>query len=173
MSLTPRQERFCEEYVVDLNGTQAAIRAGYAESGAGVEAARLLKNANVIDHINELKTGVRRIREIRADRILNTLETIAYGDVAAFFDEEGHLLPRSEWPEGAHLLVAGIEFKTVQLGEGAVEHIAKIKLVDRLKALNMLAQHKALLVSRIEVTMKDDMADWIAKSRAEIADESA
>lgn len=173
MSLTPRQERFCEEYVVDLNGTQAAIRAGYAESGAYTEANRLLKNADVVDYINELKTGVRRVREIRADRILNTLETIAYGDVSAFFNEDGELLPRSEWPEGAHLLVAGIEFKTVQLGEGAVEHIAKIKLVDRLKALNMLAQHKALLTQKIEVTMNDDMMDWISKARGEIADESA
>lgn len=173
MSLTPRQERFCEEYVVDLNGMQAAIRAGYAVNSANEQASRLLTNANIRDYIEELQTGRRRVREIRADRILDTLETIAYGDVSAFFGEDGELLPRSEWPEGAHLLVAGIEFKTVQLGEGAVEHIAKIKLVDRLKALNMLAQHKALLVSRVEISMSDDMMDWISKARAEIADESA
>lgn len=173
MSLTPRQERFCEEYVVDLNGTQAAIRAGYAESGAAVEGSRLLRNANVIDHIRELQTGIRRQREIRADRILDTLETIAYGDVSAFFDEDGRLLPRSEWPDGAHLLVAGIEFNTVQLGEGMVEHIAKIKLVDRLKALNMLAQHKALLVSRVEVTVTDDLLDRLSRARGGEDGESA
>lgn len=173
MSITPRQERFCEEYVVDLNGTQAAIRAGYAEKGAHTEAGRMLRNAAVRNYIEELQTGRRRVREIRADRILDTLEAIAYGDVSCFFDEDGELLPRSEWPDDAHLLVAGIEFNTVQKGEGAVEHVAKIKLVDRLKALNLLAQHKGLLVQRIEVTMKDDMAAWIAKNRAEIADESA
>lgn len=173
MSLTPRQERFCEEYVVDLNGTQAAIRAGYAESGARSEASRMLTNPNVRDYIAELQSGKRRVREIRADRILDTLETIAYGDVSAFFGEDGELLPRSEWPEGAHLLVAGIEFKTVQLGEGAVEHIAKIKLVDRLKALNMLAQHKALLVSRVEITMNDDIAARLERMKREADGDSA
>lgn len=173
MSLTPRQERFCEEYVVDLNGTQAAIRAGYAESGAAVESVRLLRNANVRDYIEELQTGRRRVREIRADRILNTLEAIAYGDVSVFFDSDGCLLPRSEWPEDAHLLVAGIEFNTVQLGEGAVEHVSKIKLVDRLKAMNMLAQHKALLVSRVEVTVTDDLLDRLSRARGGEDGESA
>lgn len=166
MSLTPRQARFCEEYVVDLNGTQAAIRAGYAESGARSEASRMLTNPNVRDYIEELQSGKRRVREVRADRILDTLEAIAYGDVSAFFDEDGELLPRKEWPEGAHLLVAGIEFKTVQLGEGAVEHIAKIKLVDRLKALNLLAQHKALLTQKIEITADDDLVERIARARS-------
>lgn len=173
MSLTPRQERFCEEYVVDLNGMQAAIRAGYAVNSANEQASRLLTNANIRDYIEELQTGRRKVREIRADRILDTLETIAYGDVSAFFDDDGELLPRKDWPEGAHLLVAGIEFKTVQLGEGAVEHIAKIKLVDRLKALNMLAQHKALLVSRVEITMNDDIAARLERMKREADGDSA
>jgi phage terminase small subunit len=173
MSITPRQERFCEEYVVDLNGTQAAIRAGYAASTANEQASRMLANHNIRDYIEELQTGRRKVREIRADRILNTLETIAYGDVSVFFDEDGDLLPRSEWPEGAHLLVAGIEFKTVQLGEGAVEHIAKIKLVDRLKAMHMLAQHKALLTQKIEITADDDLVDRIARARSRLNGDSA
>lgn len=173
MSITPRQERFCEEYVVDLNGTQAAIRAGYAVNSADVEAARLLGKASVRDCIAELQTGRRRVREIRADRILDTLEAIAYGDVSCFFDEDGDLLPRSEWPEDAHLLVAGIEFNTVEKGEGAVEHVAKIKLVDRLKALNMLAQHKALLTQKIEITADDDLVDRIARARSRLNGDSA
>jgi phage terminase small subunit len=173
MSITPRQERFCEEYVVDLNATQAAIRAGYAESGAAVEASRFLRNPNIRDYIEELQTGRRRVREIRADRILNTLETIAYGDVSVFYGEDGELLPRSEWPEGAHLLVAGIEFQTVEKGEGMVTHIAKIKLVDRLKALNMLAQHKALLTQKIEITADDDLVDRIARARSRLNGDSA
>lgn len=173
MSITPRQERFCEEYVVDLNGTQAAIRAGYAERGAYNESNRLLRNAEVREYIEELQTGRRKVREIRADRILNALEAIAYGDVSVFFDESGDLLPRSEWPDGAHLLVAGIEFKTVQLGEGAVEHVAKIKLVDRLKAMHLLAQHKALLTQKIEVSMSDDLVDRIARARSRANGDSA
>jgi phage terminase small subunit len=47
MALTPKRQRFVEEYLVDLKATQAAIRAGFAPSGASVEGARLLRNAKV------------------------------------------------------------------------------------------------------------------------------
>jgi len=45
MALTPKRQRFVDEYLIDMNGTKAAIRAGFAESGARIEATRLLANA--------------------------------------------------------------------------------------------------------------------------------
>ena len=69
--LTAKQEMFCREYLIDLNGTQAAIRAGYAESGAKVEASRLLTNANVIEYIAELKAPREQKLEINAEWVLN------------------------------------------------------------------------------------------------------
>jgi|EndMetStandDraft_5_1072996.scaffolds.fasta_scaffold07512_2 phage terminase small subunit len=65
--LTRRQQKFIEEYLVDLNGTQAAIRAGYAESGAATEAYRLLRNAEIaaaIDATMAASPGVTRTRII-------------------------------------------------------------------------------------------------------------
>ncbi len=53
--LTDKQKRFCEEYIIDLNGAQSAIRAGYAEGSARVEASRLLSNDNIQDYISELQ----------------------------------------------------------------------------------------------------------------------
>src|SRR4051794_28830268 len=52
VKLTARQTRFVQEYLVDLNGTQAAIRAGYSRGSAAVEASRLLRNAKVFDAIS-------------------------------------------------------------------------------------------------------------------------
>lgn len=56
MELKPKQhERFCQEYVVDYNGTQAAIRAGYKEKSARQQASRLLTNANILARVHELQ----------------------------------------------------------------------------------------------------------------------
>lgn len=56
MALNEKQKRFCEEYVVDLNATQAAIRAGYSEDTADVQGSRLLGNVNVQSYISEMQS---------------------------------------------------------------------------------------------------------------------
>ena len=53
--LSARRERFCVEYIKDYIGTRAAIRAGYSEKGASVEASRLLRNASVLRRVKELE----------------------------------------------------------------------------------------------------------------------
>lgn len=53
--LTDKQKRFCEEYIIDLNGAQSAIRAGYAEASARVEGSRLLSNDNIQEYISQLQ----------------------------------------------------------------------------------------------------------------------
>ena len=55
--LTDKREAFCQEYLVDLNGTQAAIRAGYSEKTANEQAARLLANVSVQQRVAELKAS--------------------------------------------------------------------------------------------------------------------
>lgn len=68
--MTPKQKRFVEEYLIDLNATQAAIRAGYAESGARTEGARLLANANIQEALtHSLKERSERA-QIDADWVL-------------------------------------------------------------------------------------------------------
>ena len=81
--LTPKQARFVEEFVLDLNATQAAIRAGYAESGARTEGARLLAKANIQARIAELQAERSRRTDIKADYVLRRLVREAdAGDLA-------------------------------------------------------------------------------------------
>ena len=56
--MTPRQEKFCIEYLIDLNATQAAIRAGYSKKTAEALASRLLRNVNIRSRIKELQDKV-------------------------------------------------------------------------------------------------------------------
>ncbi|RSV15668.1 terminase small subunit [Sphingomonas sp. ABOLF] len=69
-SMTPKQQRFVEEYLIDLNATQAAIRAGYAPDSADVEGCRLLGNAKVAQAIAGLKAERSERTKIDADYVL-------------------------------------------------------------------------------------------------------
>ena len=76
--LTPKQERFVVEYMIDLNGTQAAIRAGYAKRGAGEEAYRLLKNAQIAQAIAD---ALRKTTGSTPARIVDELAAMAFSDI--------------------------------------------------------------------------------------------
>lgn len=75
--MNPKQQRFCEEYLIDLNGKQAAIRAGYSERSAEVTASRLISNAKVSARIAELKAARVERTEITADYVLTGLKEVA------------------------------------------------------------------------------------------------
>lgn len=80
MSLTPKQQRFVEEYLVDLNATQAAIRAGYSPNSAEVEGSRLLRNAKVAEVVAARQSDRAHRTEITQDRVLQELWAIATAD---------------------------------------------------------------------------------------------
>lgn len=78
--LTAKAAFFAQEYLVDLNGTRAAIRAGYSQSSAGVIACELLKKPNVAAAINELMESRQQRTQVNADMVLSWLATIATAD---------------------------------------------------------------------------------------------
>lgn len=71
--LTDRQARFCEEYLIDLNATQAAIRTGYSEKTANEQGARLLANVSVQEKIAELKAERAKRTEMTQDSVIQEL----------------------------------------------------------------------------------------------------
>ena len=77
MALTPKQQRFVEEYILDLNCKQAAIRAGYSERTAEQQGSRLLSNVKVAKTINDALVSRSKRTEITADYVLTTIrETV-------------------------------------------------------------------------------------------------
>lgn len=71
-----KHERFCQEYLVDLNGTQAAIRAGYGKRSAASQASTLLKNPNILTRVGELRKEMRERLALNADFVvLELLDT--------------------------------------------------------------------------------------------------
>lgn len=77
MKLNKKQKRFCEEYIVDLNGTRAYIRAGYSKNGAEVSASQLLTNPKVSEYIRELNEKVSNKTGVTVEFVINGIKDIA------------------------------------------------------------------------------------------------
>lgn len=145
--LTPKQEAFCREYLIDLNGKQAAIRAGYSPKTAEVQASRLLSNAKVQAYSKTLMEARAEKTGIDAEWVLTRLAQDATADVADLYDENGNLKQVHEWPIAWRTgLVAGIDTVQERIGtdpEGKPEFaiVRKVRLADRAKLLEMVGKH--------------------------------
>lgn len=137
--MTPKQQRFVEEYLIDLNATQAAIRAGYSAKTANEQGARLLANVSVRSAIADAKAKRSEETQVNAAWLLGRLATESTADLADLYDERGNVLPVKQWPliwrQG---LVAGVDVETI--GEGA-GYVTKIKISDRIKRLELIGKH--------------------------------
>ena len=149
--LTPKQARFCEEYLVDLNATQAAIRAGYSAKTAGSQGERLLKKVEVQIALAEAQQARSKRTEITADNVLAEIAKVAFADVRKIFDSDGSLIRISDLDDTAAACIAGCDLVTVSKGEGEIEHVAKIKLADKLKALELAGRHLGLFNDKLNL----------------------
>lgn len=137
--MTPKQQAFVDEYLIDLNATQAATRAGYSARTANEQGARLLANASVSAAIAAAKRVRSEKTAVDAAWLLSRLADEATADVADLYDETGNVRAVKDWPLIWRTgLVAGIEVESI--GEGA-GRLTKIKLSDRIKRLELIGKH--------------------------------
>lgn len=145
--LTPKQERFCEEYLVDLNATKAAIRAGYSEKTADRIANQNLRKLEVSKRIEELRSAQSERTEITADRVLRELAAIAFADRTkiAAIQESGEVAftPTDKLSDDVKKTISGIEH-----GKYGI----KVSTCDKIKALELLGKHIGLFTESVKVT---------------------
>ena len=155
--LTDRQELFCREYLVDLNATQAVIRAGYSPKNAGYCGSRLLDNPDVKNRIGELMDERNEVLNINSDYVLRRLEEIDKLDIADILDGEGNVLPVSDWPQAWRTSVGAIEVTQVRTAGETTSCLKKVKLPDKLRNLELLGKHTDVSAfgNRVEITGKD------------------
>jgi len=160
--LTPKQARFIAEYLVDLNATQAAIRAGYSADTAGAIGHENLQKPEIAEILKAATAKQIQSAELSAARVLEELRRLAFCDPGEFFDERGDAKPFSELTPEQRSVIAGFEIlkKNAQAGDGHIDTIHKFKMWDKTRALEMLAKHYALLTEVIKV---EDEQGQIAK----------
>lgn len=126
--LTTQQELFCQEYIIDYNGTRAAIRAGYSEKTADVQASKLLRNVKVLARIRAIqKDRLEKLAVTQESVILNLLEV---------YDRCMQAKPVLEWDCNEH--------KMVETGEYTFDS------KGALKAMEMIGKHLAMFTNKVE-----------------------
>ncbi|MDR6103291.1 phage terminase small subunit [Agrobacterium larrymoorei] len=173
--LNPRQRLFVEEYLVDLNASQAAIRAGYSCKTAKVLGSILLKKVQVMEAVEQAKRERSERTQIHADWLLSRLAEEAVADIADLYDENGGLKPVDQWPliwrQG---LVAAVEVKELFEGRGesreAIGRVSQVKLSDRIKRLELIGKHIDVQAFRekVEVEVSGSLAERLARAKARV-----
>ena len=137
-NLTPKQQRFVEEYLIDLNATQSAIRAGYSEKTANEQGSRLLANVSISEAIAEAQNKRTEQTQIDAAYVLKRLVEIDQMDVLDIMDDQMKIRPVNEWPKVWRQYVVNLENLELSDGEGCFK---KIKWPDKVKNLELLGKH--------------------------------
>ena len=150
--MNEKHRRFVAEYLIDLNATNAAIRAGYSRKTARAQGSRLLADADIGAAIVAGQTKALDKAELTASRVLEELRRLAFSDAKALFDEHGNLRPIHDLTPEQSAAIASIEVikRNLTTGDGATDTIYKIKTWDKTRSLEMLAKHFALLTEKIE-----------------------
>ena len=173
--LTAKQQRFCDEYLIDLNATQAAIRAGYSEKTAYSAGQRMLKNVEVQAYINVRKMDRIERTEITQDKVLQELALIAFSNAAdyasvvekeAMVEVDGNMQPMYD-SEGNAIKYRTVEpILTEKLNENQKRALAVIKKGrdgfeirphDKVRALELLGKHLGMWTDKIELDADMDL----------------
>lgn len=151
--MTDKQRRFVAEYLIDLNGKQAAIRAGYKPSSAERTASDLLRVPEVSEALAAGKAQQLAKADLSAARVLEEYRRLAFADLRSFFDDQGNLKSMKELTPEQGAVLASFEVikKNAEAGDGQIDTVHKIKVWDKTKALQDLAKHFGLLSERLDV----------------------
>ena len=151
--MTPKQRRFVAEYLIDLDATHAAIRAGFSKKSASSLGYQLLQHPSVRKAVIAGKALQLDRAELTAARVLEELRRIAFTDVRGFFDVRGNLIPLRDLTaeQGSQLASFEVIIKNAFAGDRLTDTVHKIKLWDKVHSLELLAKHFRLLVDRVEV----------------------
>lgn len=139
--LTARQESFCIEYVVDKNGTQAAIRAGYSKKTAASIATENLRKPNIVRRIDELLDEQRKKAELSAEIVVSELRQMGEYNVQDFLDKDNCIVDLTTLPRSHTKAIAGIKSKVTILPNGSKQVVTELKFVDRRASWVDLGRH--------------------------------
>lgn len=148
--LTNKQALFCKEYIVDLNATQAAIRAGYSIKTAQRIGSENLSKPLIEAEIQRLMDDRSSRTLVTADRVINEIAKLAFINTQDILNEDGNLKPINEWSRDDAAAIQEITEDSIgKDGDNPITR-RKVKLSDKKASLELLGRHLKLFTDKIE-----------------------
>lgn len=147
--LTAKQQRFVEEYLIDLNATQAAIRAGYSVKRASEIGYQLLQKTTVKNAIDKAMAERSRRTGITQDRVLRELAKIAFVNATDIINMDDATIKGDANREDT-AAIASVKVKTIPSEDGDIVE-REVKICDKLKALELLGKHLGMFNDKLNV----------------------
>ena len=162
MKLTAKQIRFVDEYMVDFNATQAAIRAGYSEKTANTIGAQNLAKLSIQAEISRRQKDLQRSTEVTQERVVKELARIAFANMADYLHVETQTRTKDDGTETTYQIVVLSETEDLSTDQRAALANVKqsvngveIKLHDKIKALELLGRHIGMFNDKLSLSGTD------------------
>lgn len=172
MALTPKQQRFVDEYLIDLNATQAAIRAGYSKKTADQQASRLLTNVKVKEFVAKSMEGRCERTRVDADYVLHRLTEIDQMDFIDILNDDMSFKPVRLWPKVWRQYLSGFDMAEMFEGGGDDREMTgilkKIKWPDKVKNLELLGKHVSVNAFRDQLGISNPAGGPIQATIADL-----
>lgn len=146
--LEAKQQRFIDEYMLDFNNTNAAIRAGYSPRTANSAGARLFANVSIHAHIDRRLAEASRRTGVNADRVVRELARISFANPANAIGDDGSISVNASEDDKA--AIQSIKVKTT-VGKNGTTTEREIRFYDKNKSLELLMRHQGMLIERKQV----------------------
>jgi phage terminase small subunit len=147
--LTAKQQRFVDEYLIDLNATQAAIRAGYSTQTAYSIGNENLNKPEIRTRIDKAMAERSKRTGVNADRVILELARIAFVNAPDVVDTKNATV-KEDASDDDTAAISSVKVKIVDGDFSSVER--EIRFADKLKALELLGKHMGMFKEKIEVT---------------------
>lgn len=165
MALTKKQQLFVEEYLKDLNATQAAIRAGYSAKTAYAIAEKLLRKAEIKQAIQEAMKARSDRTEITQDRVLQELARLAFFDARKMFNGDGSPKAIHELDDDTAAAISGLDVVNVGNSEIGIGQVLKYKTADKGAALANAMRHLGMFTDKLDVSITGALAERLARAK--------
>ncbi len=139
--LTDKQKRFCEEYVIDNNATQAATRAGYSAKTANEQGSRMLAKVSIQEEIANLRKEIQERNNITVDEIIRELAEQFRVDPTEVYDNNGNLKPLTEMSDRARKSIKSISKQIDESASGARSIKGKVEFYNKQDSADKLLRH--------------------------------
>lgn len=150
MALTRKQKAFVEEYLIDLNATQAAIRAGYSAKCANEQGSQNLAKLSIMQAISERMAERSKRTGVNQDRIVQELAKVAFVKMTDIVDRDGEIKESAN--EDDLSCIESIKYKYSDMDTGSsVER--EVKIASKLKALELLGKHLGMWNDKLDVNV--------------------